>query len=231
MTDPQTIANIYPSAAWAEDAAEIVADFHRLWYDTDRYASVTWWGHECWKYPTDMLIYAEIVHALRPVSIIETGTYRGGSTLFWAHLLELLHGAGGPGRVLSVDIHSAEDLGPDPRGQMRPTHPRISYIQGSSVDPEIVARVAAERESPTLVILDSDHTAEHVAAELDAYAPMADLIIVEDTNLGHDVLDEWGPGPREAVDEWLRGNGDWYQDRALERLLLTCAPGGFLRRA
>lgn len=233
MTDPDRLADTYTQAEWARGrAGQLVADFHRFWYDTDRYASVTWFGHECWKYPTDMLIYAELVHELRPTTIVETGTYRGGSTLYWAHLLDII-GAPGDGRVVSVDIHDDDDIGPDPRGHLRPTHPRIVYVKGSSVDPDVRRQVAdLIAPGPTLVILDSDHTAPHVLAELAVYAPVADLLIVEDTNLGHEVLPAWGPGPAEAVTEWLAGpDGDrWAPDRNLERLLLTCAPGGFLRR-
>ena len=233
MTFPEDLAETYPEqAGWAKGRADqIVDDFHRFFYGTNRYASVTWFGHECWKMPTDLLIYAEIVHELRPTTIIETGTYRGGSTLYWAHLLDII---GAPdGQVVSVDIHDDDDIGPDPRGHLRPVHPRIAYIKGSSVDPEVRHQVAALiTPGPTLVILDSDHTAPHVLAELVAYAPVADLLIVEDTNLGHEVLPEWGPGPAEAVAEWLAGpDGDhWTVDRNRERLLLTCAPGGFLRR-
>lgn len=228
MTTPEEFAQVYPNAEWARGRADqITADFHRLWYDTDRYASVTWFGHECWKYPTDLLIYAEIVHALRPRLIIECGSYRGGSSLFFAHLLSLL---GGSRQVISIDIHDDDDIGHDPRGQVRPTHKRLRYVKGSSVDPEIVAQVRLLAVAPVLLILDSDHTEAHVHAELDAYADLAEIVIVEDTNLGRDVLPGWGPGPRDAVEAWLVEHSDWYQDRAMERLLLTCAPGGFLRR-
>lgn len=235
MTTAHDLAEQYPRAArWTRHrgADRIVADFHRLFYDTDRYASVTWWGHECWKYPTDLLIYAELVAEVRPALIIETGTYRGGSSLFFAHLLEL---AAGSGRVVSIDIHDDTDIGPDPRGQYRPTHPRLQYVKGSSTAPEVVARVMDEHAEaiaagPVMLILDSDHTERHVRDELDVWADVATLIVVEDTNLGHEVLPGWGPGPREAVEGWLPGHPGWFQDRRCERLLLTCAPGGFLRR-
>lgn len=212
---------------WRTEDQAAVDAFHEVWYRTDRYASVTWFGHECWKYPTDLLIYAELVHEIRPTTIIECGTYRGGSTLYFAHLLDLI----GAGTVVSIDITDDDEIGPDPRGHLRPVHPRIAYLHGSSVDPAIVDQARALTEhGPVLVILDSDHTADHVRAELDIYASMATVLIVEDTNLGHEVLPAWGPGPREAVDGWLPGHPEWYADRSLERLLLTCAPGGFLRR-
>lgn len=225
--DPVHLAKMYDRTKDIADPAAVVADFHRFWYDTERHATVTWGGHECWKMPTDMLIYAEMIHELRPATIIECGTYRGGSTLFFANLLDI----NGAGNVVSVDIWDNDDIGPDPRGNLRPVHPRITYVKGSSVAPAVVDQVRGLIEpGPTFVILDSDHTADHVRAELDIYAPLASVLVVEDTNLGHEVLPAWGPGPREAVDDWLPEHPEWFADRTMERLLLTCAPNGFLRR-
>ena len=229
-TSSTELSEVYSNATWARGRAEqIVNDFHAFWYDTERYASVTWWGHECWKAPTDMIIYAELIHALRPTVIVEAGVYRGGSSLFFAHMLELL----GQGQIISIDIHDDKDIGPDPHGQLRPTHPRLRYVKGSSIDPTVVADVIdtiTANPGPVFVILDSDHTMPHVLAELETYGPLATVIVVEDTDLGHEVLPHWGLGPREAVEKWLADEPNWYADRAMERLLLTCAPNGFLRR-
>jgi cephalosporin hydroxylase len=116
----------------------------------------------------------------------------------------------------------------------------VTYRVGSSVDPEIVA-YAAERaarcDGPVLVLLDSDHHAAHVRAELDAYAPLVTVgsfLVVEDTNVnGRPVLPDFGPGPAEAVEAWLASptEGPIFQRDALpERYLITMHPGGWLRR-
>ena len=133
----------------------------------------------------------------------------------------------GNGRVISIDI--AEGPG-------RPPHPRIQYLQGSSTAAETVARVReliGEGER-VLVILDSDHSAAHVLEELRLYAPLArsgDYVIVEDTDVnGHPVAPEHGPGPFEAVQEFLRGSDDFEIDRSREKFHLTMNPSGYLRR-
>ncbi len=114
--------------------------------------------------------------------------------------------------------------------------PRITYLLGSSVSEEIVGRVAAEAEgqAPILVILDSDHRKEHVLAELGRYAPLVttgSYLIVEDTNLnGHPVEPDFGPGPTEAVEEFLADRSDFTVDRSKEKLYLTFNPGGYLKK-
>lgn len=207
-----------------------IADaFHEVFYRTERFASIRWRGHECWKYPTDLIVYAELVHELEPEIILETGTYRGGSALFFADMLELV---GPAAQVITVDIHSDTDLGPDPAGRCRPVHDRIEYVHGSSTDPLIVSYVRQRIEGhKTLVVLDSEHTDSHVTDELAAYADLAAYLVVEDTNLGgNPVLPGWGPGPMEAVRRFLADHPEWERDEWRERLLLTCAPNGFLRR-
>lgn len=228
MTTAADLANGYPRAGWAKARAQGIVDaFHRLFYDTERHAQARWFGHEVWKYPTDLVVYAELVHQLRPALIIECGTYLGGSALYFAHLCELA----GHGRVLTIDVKAWSDS--------LPTHPRLRYLvhPGGSTDPDVVAqaRDAAERDGgPVLVVLDSDHTCGHVLAELEAYHPLVtpgSYLVVEDTNLGgRPVLPGWGPGPAEALAAWLPHHPEFVARRDLERLLLTANPGGWLQR-
>ena len=122
------------------------------------------------------------------------GLLYGGSTLYLASLLDLL----GAGQVVSVDITLAQVH------QKVRQHPRVQLLEGSSVDPAIVAEIAGRcRSQRAMVILDSDHAESHVLAELDAYGPLVApglLFVVEDTNInGHPVLPDFGPGPYEAV--------------------------------
>jgi cephalosporin hydroxylase len=107
------------------------------------------------KCPLDLWIYQEILTGLRPAVIVESGTAFGGSAHFLASLCELL----GQGEVVSIDVEAYPD---------RPSHERLTYLEGSSTDPHIVAAVkeVVDARSPVLVILDSDHSKEHVLSEL-----------------------------------------------------------------
>jgi cephalosporin hydroxylase len=180
-------------------------------------------GVQTQKCPLDLWIYQEILHEIRPDLIVECGTARGGSALYLASMCEIL----GRGEVLTIDIEASDT---------RPSHPRIRYLHGSSTDPTIIADVAAVCEAKTtvMVILDSDHSARHVLAELRAYGPLVtagSYVIVEDTNVnGHPVLPTHGPGPMEAVDAFMSETSGFQRDRAREKLLLTFNPKGYLRR-
>lgn len=184
-----------------------------------------WLGTTTVKYPTDLWAYQELISEQRPDFIVETGTYLGGSALFLASICEAL----GHGEVISIDVASGE-YGP------LPEHARISYLKGSSVDPGVVAEVRARvsESANVMVILDSLHTRDHVLSELRTYAPLVPLggwLIVEDTNVnGHPVLPEWGPGPMEAVDAYIREEPALAIDRGREKFMLTSNPRGFLRR-
>lgn len=212
------------------DEQSVVSEFHRLYYDA-RLFNMTWrntWflGHAVQKCPLDLWLYQEIMYRIRPDIIVETGTFAGGSALYIASLCDLLD----TGRILTIDIE-------DQRG--RPTHPRITYVRGSSVATEVVARVKAEIRSssaaPTvMVILDSDHSRDHVLGELEAYSPLVtkgSYLIVEDTNLnGHPVSPEHGPGPMEAVETFVAGHPDFAHDTEMDKFFLTFNPHGYLRR-
>jgi cephalosporin hydroxylase len=182
-----------------------------------------WLGHQALKLPTDLWVYQEILVEVRPRAVVETGTYRGGSAIFLASILDQL----GEGRVISIDVDRQEG---------RPEHPRITYVTGSSTDPGLVGRVYEElgENGPIVVILDSDHTRDHVLAELRAYADLVtpgSYMIVEDTCLnGNPVVHEWGPGPAEAVDAFLAERADFERDSSREAMMLTANPGGYLLR-
>jgi cephalosporin hydroxylase len=206
---------------------DIIDQFHVLYYAQGgrggTWTSTRWLGTPVLKCPLDLWIYQELLHELRPDLIVECGTASGGSALYLASICELLS----HGRVITIDVV---------RDDSRPAHPRLEHVHGSSIAPEVVARVraAAADAERVLVILDSDHSAEHVGRELEAYAPLVtpgSYVIVEDTNLdGNPVLPGWGPGPRAAVEAFLRRHREFEVDRTREKLLLTFNPGGFLRR-
>jgi cephalosporin hydroxylase len=183
-------------------------------------------GYKVHKCTSDLWVYQEILHQTRPSVIIETGTSEGGSALYLAQMGELLGGI----RVISVDVENSI------RPSRLPSHPRIEYLTGSSVDPTVV-RAIRDRLRPedrVMVVLDSDHSQAHVRAELDAYAPLVTpgcFLIVEDTVVnGNPIYPLHGPGPMEAVKEFLPQHPEFEPDRSREKFFLSFNPNGYLRR-
>ena len=206
---------------------DVVTQFHKLYYDSyffgKTWGSTYWLGTKILKCPLDMFIYQELIFAMRPDIIIETGTAHGGSALFMATICDLV----GCGEIVTIDV---EDL-PD-----RPRHERITYLLGSSTSDEIKGKVR-ERigdKGKVLVILDSDHRKEHVLNELQLYSafvPKGGYVIVEDTHVnGHPVEPEFGPGPMEAVNEFVKWSGDFVIDKSKEKFYMTFNPNGYLQR-
>lgn len=186
---------------------------------------LSWMGYEMLKCPFDLWTYQELVVETRPDVILETGTYKGGSALFLANVCDLLD----HGEVISVDVDATHEV-------IRPRHPRITYLTGSSTAPDILARIEQILNGKTnvMVILDSDHRRDHVLNELRVYSrlvPVGGYVVVEDTNVnGHPTYPEFGPGPWEAVDDFLAADERFIADRTRERFILTMNPRGFLRR-
>jgi cephalosporin hydroxylase len=202
----------------------LVERFHQLWYSQpDTWLTTYWLGVKTLKCPLDLWIYQEILFTTRPDVIIETGTYSGGSALYLACICDAI----GNGRVITVDNRASDD---------RPAHPRITYVRGSSAAPRVVAEVkqAIEPREGAMVILDSDHRKDHVLGELRAYAELVkegSYIVVEDTNVnGHPVCPNFGPGPMEAVEEFLAEDDRFVVDAERERFLLTMNSRGYLKR-
>jgi cephalosporin hydroxylase len=206
---------------------QIIRDFHGLYYDSFRKGKTwadTWFlGTKTEKCPLDLWLYQELIYTLKPDVIVETGTRFGGSALFTACMCDLV----GHGRIVTVDVDN------EPQ---RPSHGRVKYIHGSSVDPAIVNQVRQEcaGAKTVLVLLDSDHSKDHVLGELQALADLATVgsfVIVEDSNVnGHPVLPSFGPGPMEALDEFLKSDNRFVIDPFNEKFLLTFSPRGFLKR-
>jgi cephalosporin hydroxylase len=197
--------------------------FHRLYYDTAVWKDTYWLGVRTQKCPLDLWVYQEILNETRPDLILETGTAHGGSALYLASVCDLL----GRGEVVTVDISPVEG---------RPQHDRITYLTGSSTADEVVGeveRLATDHER-VLVILDSDHSRDHVLDELRIYSRLVSpgsYLVVEDSNVnGHPVLAEHGPGPMEALEEFLAESDEFEVDAAREKFFLTFNPRGYLRK-
>lgn len=203
--------------------------------------------------PIDMIAMQELIWQVKPDLIIETGIAHGGSLVFSASMLALLDmcdaietGATMDPRlsrrkVLGIDI----DIRAHNRAaiEAHPMASRIQMIQGSSIAPEIIAQVraVAADHSRVLVCLDSNHTHDHVLAELQAYAPLTSVgsycvvfdTIIEDMPAEMFPDRPWGPGnnPKTAVHEYLRDHSGFEIDTGIQhKLLITVAPDGYLKR-
>jgi cephalosporin hydroxylase len=198
--------------------------FHYIHYREDIQYRARWLGVPITKIPEDMLTYQEILFETQPDVIIEAGTAQGGSALFFASICDLT----GRGRVISIDIEE------DPT---RPRHKRITYLLGSSTSKAVVdqLRRAVKPDDRVMVVLDSDHSKDHVLGELMIYSRLVTVdnyLVVEDTNVnGHPVLWSYGPGPMEAVKEFLAKDTSFVADRSRdEKYFLSYFPSGFLRK-
>ncbi len=203
----------------------------------------SWLGRPIIQNPIDMMAMQELIWRVQPDLIIETGIAHGGSIIYSASLLELNAACGGnpDAMVLGIDIdireHNKEAI------LQHPMSKRIQMLQGSSVAPDIVAQVhaAAQGKQRVMVFLDSNHTHEHVLAELNAYASLVtqgSYCVVFDTfveDVPADVFVDrpWSPGnsPKSAVKTYLQTHPEFVIDHAMDhKLQITVAPEGFLMR-
>jgi cephalosporin hydroxylase len=200
----------------------------------------TWLGAPIIQMPADIVTLQEAVWRSKPDIIIETGIARGGSVLFFASLLELI----GKGKVIGVDIdiraHNRDTI------ENHPMSKRVHLIEGSSIAPETAGRVSAQipAGASVMVVLDSDHSRDHVLAELRAYAPLVtqgQYLIVADTILGFLAREQtptgcskvWyeGDEPLSALRLFTAECDDFELDMELNgKLIMGSSPGGYLRR-
>jgi cephalosporin hydroxylase len=209
---------------------EIIFDFNVLYYNLfcsgrRAFAKVSWRGIPIMKCPEDLFVIQEIVEETRPDVIVEIGVAYGGSALFFADLCALAD----RGVIIACDRKisgiNAKIL----------EHPRIHLVEGDSTSAHVFELISSYcTDKRVMVLLDSDHHENHVSRELSLYAPLVSkgcYLVVEDTNLnGHPSYSQFGPGPFEAVQKFLRENPQWKRDVHRERLLLTFNPSGYLLR-
>lgn len=197
----------------------------------------TWLGRPIIQFPQDLAALQEIIWATKPDLIIETGIAHGGSLIFHASMLHL---RGNQGRVLGVDIdirdHNRDEI------EAHPMFERIDMIQGSSIEDEVAAQVAAtaSKSGRVMVILDSNHTHDHVLSELEIYAPLVSKgcymvvfdTLIEDMPEGSFPDRPWdkGDNPRTAVNAFLEMTNRFEVDAAMDaKLQISVAPGGYLK--
>jgi cephalosporin hydroxylase len=213
----------------------------REWFDASSQHEYSyhfkWLGRPIIQFPQDMVALQEIIWEVRPRLIVETGIARGGSLIFSSSILELL---GGDGRVVGVDV----DIRPENRVEIErhPLAKRITMIEGSSVDESVFQQVArhVDGRTPVLVLLDSNHTHDHVLRELELYSSLVTRgsyvvvfdTVVEDMPEGAFPNRPWGRGnnPKTAVRAFLTRNDRFTIDHEVDdKLLITVAPDGYLR--
>lgn len=213
----------------------------------------SWQGRPIIQYPQDMAAMQELIWEIKPDLIIETGIAHGGSLVFSASMLALLDmcDAIESGKSINPKVSNRKVLGIDidirahnrAAIEAHPMASRIQMIQGSSIAVDIIAQVhaVAAKYSRILVCLDSNHTHEHVLAELNAYAPLTSVdsyCVVFDTvveDLPKEMFPDrpWGPGnnPKTAVWEYLKTHPEFQIDKSIQdKLLITVAPDGYLKR-
>jgi cephalosporin hydroxylase len=199
----------------------------------------SWMGVPIIQLPADVMATQEVIWSTRPDVIIETGVARGGSVLFMASLMELI----GKGKVVGVDI----EIRPHNREAIE-THPmakRVVLVEGPSTDAAVLARVRSEipAGASAMVVLDSDHSRDHVLSELRAYAPLVTpgcYLVVADTLLGH--VEEArapqrrsrllfkGNEPLAALQSYLQECDRFESDVEINgKLIFASSPGGYLR--
>lgn len=211
-----------------------------FFYDTlkSKYSyNFNWMGRPIIQYPQDIVAMQEIIWEVKPDLIIETGIAHGGSIIFYASMLELI----GNGEIIGIDIdireHNKKEI------ESHSMFKRITMIQGSSISPDVVnhVRKIAETKSRIMVILDSNHTHDHVKYELELYSDFVSkdsYLVVFDT-IVEDMPDEmffdrpWGKGnnPKTAVWDFLKNNNKFEIDKTIQdKLLITVSPDGYLKR-
>ena len=203
----------------------------------------SWMGRPIIQYPQDIVAVQELIWDIKPDLIIETGVAHGGSAVFFSSLLELNALSGGPkdAEVWCIEIdlraHNREAI------LAHPMYPRLRIFDGSSLDEKIAQEVSqkASQCARVMVILDSNHTHDHVLGELNLYASLVSVgsycvvfdTVIEDLE-GVEFVDRpWGKGnnPKTAVVEFLKTNSDFVVEKEIDdKLLISAAPGGYLKR-
>lgn len=204
--------------------AKVIHEFNSLYYKlrVQTWCNTKWRGVPLCKAPTDLWVYQELITAIQPDLIIETGALAGGSALFMQDVMKLNKNYGW---IISIDI-KMDSLYPAAKAST------IKFLQASSTDSDaltfVKGHIAAYGAKKVMVILDSDHEYDHVKKELEMYAPLVSVgsaLIVEDTS-NHE-------GARSAAEEWYLDQPDRYEfrkDFMCEKFMLTFNRDGYFER-
>ena len=206
---------------------EAIQRFVNHWYVAqDFFMANHWLGVQTLQNPLDAWVTQEIITEVRPDVIVEAGTYKGGSAIMWAALLELLKP---DSKVITIDVNDQTNAARETDIWKR----RVEFLKGSSTAPATVQNVRQQVEGKrALVILDSLHTRDHVYDELKIYSkmvPVGSYIIVQDTGAFKPVVSDLS-GAAQAITDFLAETDDFEIDKSRERFLLTTNPTGYLKR-
>jgi cephalosporin hydroxylase len=212
--------------AWACTGRRPVARmfFSDLIFATGNFDRTKWLDTPIMQNVLDLWTIQETISEIKPALLIEIGTYKGGSAQFYAQLMDLLD----TGRVLTVDIERRHEL----------DHPRVDFLHGSSLDPDIVAQAkqaATEAPGAVMLILDGNHARDHVAQELELYAPLVtpgSVLLSQDGVIDRlRLFRDTRPGPYSANRKFLETHPEFEYDKARnERFIITHHPLGWMRR-
>jgi cephalosporin hydroxylase len=238
---------IIQSNASNQSIIESAGKFFRASVESKYSYCFDWLERPIIQYPQDIVGFQEVVSAVKPSLIIETGIAHGGSLVLSASILCLLDVMEGldprqsSRRVIGVDI----DIRPHNRKALdeHPLRFKMELIEGSSIDPAIIKEVRSHASSVdrVLVSLDSSHTHDHVLAELNAYADLVSVgsycivfdTVIEDLPAGSFPERPWdvGNNPKTALHEWLKTHPEFEIDKSIDnKLLISVAPDGYLKR-
>ena len=205
---------------------QTISNVRWLYHQSMVWAKNTYCGIQILKCPMDMWEMQELICEKKPDFIVETGTWKGASALFYAHIFDTI----GKGQVITVD-NEPKDV---------PEHPRIHYIVKHCLHPDVLSEIKERVNGSTVMVnLDSDHRKDHVLKEMSLYAPLVTNgmhLIIDDTILNHpsQMKDKNGnliaPGPYEAVEEFMKDNKEFEYDRTAERQMITFNVKGYLKR-
>ena len=207
----------------------IIKYFHYIWWQSkDTWPKNTYLGYEILQCPLDLQLYQEMIFKEKPEFILQTGICGGGSIVYFSSILDLVN-APSSVKVIGVDLVLSEEA-------KKIKNDRVILYEGSSTDQRVFETVAKlVKGKKGLIILDSDHSKDHVSKELQMYNELVDIgcrMVVEDTNLnGNPVYRAFGPGPYEAVSEFLSKNDNFIaDDKIWKRNLFSFHQFGWIKR-
>jgi cephalosporin hydroxylase len=213
---------------------QIVDKFHEAVYSGKAWDKMTWLGVHAQQNPNDVWSYQQIFFETKPDFVVEAGSNHGGGALLWATMLSVINPKA---KVLTIDI---EDKLAEARKQPL-FKEKVEFFLGSSTSDQIFEAVKKRvGDKKAAVILDSNHEKSHVLKEMMLYGdlvPVGSYLLVQDTNVnGHPAYPDFGPGPWEAIDEFMKAGGKskggatFEVDRSRELLLFSMHPRGYLKR-